>query len=735
TPAGPAKEVALAAGAWQEVDLALPELPQGGAAGWFLAEEGAGALEVRAAVIGRPGKVALEPVDYQIFRGAGAVTLRGRAADGIDQVQIEVTTDARDGGENVGSFPAPVQGGAFSLTLKREQLRPYCAHVFTAVAGAGADGRSAPARAFVYPVAKGAKLPPVTVENGRLTRDGQPFAFVGLNYTHFQMPLARNADYELLARSVRSLRDWKIGFVRVTLTLAMFQPAEGVFPGDPEYAKVLARHQVNQEYLKMFDLFLDLLADNGIYAVMDWHEVPTDPYRYFTGGDPADPERKKPGTAIAWLCGDDRTRGVDWDLSNPRHLKALTSTHAWLAKHLAGKTNVVGFEVPYNEPHRQWESNQANWTRVTTAAALAVKSGCPRMLTFTQNPNFAHNTEGWAFTWLDPAGVDGQAPHHYIANGPVATRPDAPKRAQPWLARDPGRTFAVSIPSLYFPSMVWAHPLYNGEGGEHGAESFLPDMERQQAEEYMYEASLAQCYAAGLAGHVNWTMLDADLNFAIYPKHAPRYAKVMAAGPVDWSRAEVAVIQNSEALPSGNGHNYACVPFVDLALGLHLGPVHYLTDDYLIFNGLSRRSLGLEQASDSAIDFGAYKALVVDQRNLDARIARLLKDCKVPVLMVEDMGKLRAAELAAFLRKAGVAVDDKTPFGLQIAVGPRHVVLYRRAGEGGKSRVYPRVRRDGAFKLRDEQGRAVFSGTAGELAEKGVEISLDKWRSLILEIQ
>jgi len=251
------------------------------------------------------------------------------------------------------------------------------------------------------------------------------------------------------------------------------------------------------------------------------------------------------------------------------------------------------------------------------------------------------------------------------------------------------------------------------------------------ASDYMYEATLAQSYAAGLAGHVNWTMLRAGSN----GDDTQIYAKLMKGGPVDWSNAEVALIQNTEAAPTSNGHNFSVVPFVDLFLSLHLGPVHYLPDDYLIFNGLSRRSEGLEQVSASSIDLSRYKAVVADSRNLDARVAALLKGAKVPILWVDDPKDLDLDKLASFLENAGAHVDRKTPAGLQIAVSPSNVLLYRRAGEGGKSLVFPFVKREGSFKLVDESGKTLFSGSAEELREKGVEVELDKWRSLILEIK
>src|SRR5690606_36315344 len=133
---------------------------------------------------------------------------------------------------------------------------------------------------------------------------------------------------------------------------------------------------------------------------------------------------------------------------------------------------------------------------------------------------------------------------------------------------------------------------------------------------------------------------------------------------------------------------------------------------------------GLEQVEE--MDAGlSYRAAVVDTRNLDSRALVLLENSGIPLVRTEDAAKLTADQLATFLEGAGVAVDRRTPSQLQLIVGPGHVLVYRRSGDGGRTRVYPRVNAEDAFELRDENGALVFSGTADALATGGIEVDVE----------
>ncbi len=724
------------AGEPRELVFPLPPAPADKIEGLYLQSSLPIVLTVDRGAVISLRQTRLAAVEARNFLNHDSLELSGEAAPGVNEVEVLAKAVAADGGAKLAAKRAPVAAGRFSVAFARTELKPNLRVEFAARAAGREAPASVPIELFVYPALTGQTPPRLTCREGKLLREGRTFGFVGINYTRFQMPFCRAAPdgFEIIARDVDRLAAWGMTWVRLTLNLAMVQAAEGVFPDNPQWLVEIEKRKLNAEFMAQLEYFLALCAEHGIYAVIDWHETPTNPYRYFTGGDPQAKDSGRPGTALAWLCPDP-TQSAKWNLADPRHRQALLAGHAWLAGRLKDRTNVAGFEVPFNEPADAYLSCQANWSHLVAECCRAVKDAAPQLLTFANTTNYSHNTEAWAFTWLRPEGLDGYTPHHYIANGPVPIRPEAKETRQPWLCRDREKTFALSLPALFFASQVWLCPAYNGEGGEHGAGELLPELPHAEAADRMYEASLAQCYLAGINGHVNWTMFGTKADFDIYPRHGPRYAQLLRAGPLDWSHAEVAFIQNTEARPTDNGQNYACVPFVELMLALHLGPVHYLTDDYLIFNGLTRQSMGLEQVSGSAIDLASYKALIVDRRNLDQRISRLLEKAAVKILWVDELEKLSETELAEYLTAQGVAVDRKTPAGIQLGVGPEHVLVYRRAGEGGRSRIYPRVKREGEFRLIDESGQTVFTGPAAQLAEQGVEVELGRWRSLILRLE
>jgi hypothetical protein len=197
-------------------------------------------------------------------------------------------------------------------------------------------------------------------------------------------------------------------------------------------------------------------------------------------------------------------------------------------------------------------------------------------------------------------------------------------------------------------------------------------------------------------------------------------------------KAEVLIVQNPAATPVNNGLNYSCVPFAKLALDLHLAPVHYMTDDQFIAKGLIQIATGLEQVEQAA---GAirYKAAIVDTRNLDVRALELLRKIKIPLLETDDAEKLTNEELAAFLKSAGLTVDERTPSDLQLIHGPGHLLIYRRAGEG-PAKAYPHLRLDGEFELIDDQGHRAFSGNAAALAQTGLDLNLERWTTAIYQI-
>lgn len=579
-----------------------------------------------------------------------------------------------------------------------------------------------------------------TVVDGRLLEGDRPLGFTGFNYDLMMLGFPRRADWTGLDADIALMAYWGLGAVRVPLNLGMVQPVRGVFPDDDAWAGEMTSRGMNPEWMDMLDHFVERAGRHGVRLILDWHRFPVDPYDYWSGGRTQDAGTGKDGTAFAYLAPSLTERGT-LNMSDPAHLDALLDAHRWLAAHFRGSPGLLGIEVPHNEPHDAYMSVQANWRRVTERAALAVKAGDPDRLTFAMAPAYGHDVSTAAPTWQLPGVVDGNAPHHYMPNAPIEPRPDAPDRHSPWLARDVDEVFSHAIASLFAPYSTSRAPVYNGEGGSYGWDSFLPDLTNVEAAELMIEAGLAQYYAAGAVGQLHWALWHNAKDFVpfeeIFDRLYRRYAPVYAAGPVDWRAAPVALVQNPAAVPVSNGHNWSVVPFVRLALDLHLPTFHLLTDDEIIDTMLTQVPTGLEQVDGLSAEF-AYKAVVVDRRNLDERVRSVLdrEDLGVPVLWLDDVATLTREDLARFLTGAGVPVDQKTGTDFQLIEGPEHLVVYRRAAKNpARTRIFPRVRRDGSFRLVAEDGGVAYEGNAGTLLARGLDLELEQWHSVILRIE
>ena len=721
-------------GTWQRLVLPVTDRPAGLVArGWAVVLDGAGTLDLRSVTLGSRRDVALDPVVRDALLRGTHVAIAGRAAN---TATVSVVVTEVGSGRVLLERPATVRDGAFACSIVARDLPPFADCLAIArVPGRGDPAATSMPRGFyAYPARTGRHLPSLERRANLLLADGKPFACVGINYTDLHMPHCRRSDREAAAREIGRMAGWGMTAMRVTINWTMIQPAEGVFPGDPRWLEEIRAHGLNERWIEDLDYLVDAAGEQGIRSLVDLHEAPCDPYRYFAGNDPANKPGERPGNAIAWLAPDMSNRGP-FDVAQPRHRTALVGVWSWLATHFKGNGNILGFEAPYNEPHEPFMVQEENWTLVTTQCTLAIEQADPTRLTFAMVGGWGHDNSAWSYSWMPPYGIDGIAPHHYLANGPVTLRADATKYDAPWNAREADPTFAYAMPAVFLPSSVHRQPVYNGEGGDWQPGIFLPQVEQREARHRMYEATLAQCYAAGVLGHFNWRVTDdqGGYDLSVF-EHAKRFAPVMAEGPIDWSRADVAIIQNASAAKIENGHNFSVVPFAKAMLALHLGPVHYVTDDELVFRGIVRESKGLEQVNEASAAMGAYKAILVDPRNLDARVAEVLATSKVPRLTIADPERLDLAEVAGFLAANGVVVDQRTPGGLQVAVGPKHLVLFRREGPGGTSRIHTPLPVGGAFRLIGEDGRTVFSGTAAELVKNGAEVTVERWHSAILRI-
>lgn len=738
---GPA--VKLAAGRPAEIEIPLPAtLPPGAIQNLrvvFSAKPAVPALTITEWSVGEQVAVALYPSEHDHANPGRPLTIAGRAAPGAD---IAIQADGPDG-KRVKDWRATASAddGRFSFQVDPAALPagPLTLRAASRAKGSETIHWSADAPLYLFPILKpGHTLPMLTRDGRNLLENGKPWAFAGFNYTHFllEYSLPGRANYQTVAEHMRQYGDWGVTAIRVPLHLGMFQPRPGVFPDHPDYESIIKSHNLDTRFYDLFEYTVAVAGHYGIRVFLDWHEMPDDPYRYFVGGNLTEKKAGQPGKGIAWLSdpyGKDAAHPGD-----PRHTKAIVDTNRWLARRFKGNGNLAGFEVPYNEPHSPTDSAELDWRRLTAATILPIITEDPDRLTFGMPPAWGHSNVLPSTTWFPPDHLTGMAPHHYLGNGPVALRADAKSRHSPWLARDVAATFDHSMFAAAFPNGAAPLPVFNGESGEHGYASFLPDMDRREATSYMIEAQLLQTYAAGWTGSLGWTLTDNATVYKpvvdLYEQAYRRFAPVYSAGPIDQMRADVLFVQNTAAVPVANGLNHACVPFARLVLDLHLAPAHYMTDDQLLATGLVQMAVGLEQVEQAAAGL-RYKAAIVDTRNLDERALDLLRGTKMPVLVVDDAATLTREKLAAFLKNAGLALDEKTPAELQLVQGPGHLLVYRRSGDGA-ARAFPRlVGLEGAFQLVDEQDRVAFSGTAETLARDGLAIDLPKWRTAIYRIR
>ncbi len=721
---------------WRKISVPLPDPVNRSAVAFRLRLKRKDDYRITNIQIMTPARIVLYPLTERELIDGDTINISGRvdadikriAAKYNNRIIAETTSDK----------------GGFLLELQKKDLIFFkkC-NINLVLSKVNGETLSTKLELYVFPALKNTKLPAISVKDGKLYQSGKPYAFIGINYTGFQTGLSihKKKGYAYIADSVKEMSGWGITAVRIPLSIALLQPAENVFPDSANYTKIMLRHKLKPDFFKYLEYFIQLAADHGIYSIIEFHDLPVDPYNYFAGGNSSQMKHKLPGSAISWLVEDKKTKRVFPDFRKRRELKAICSTFSWMAGHFRGNSNILGFEAPYNEPHDSYMSVQKNFLNVTAATANAIKQQDAERLTFQVPAAWGHDNSSWDATWLLARGVSGLAPHFYVANGPVSLRPDAHahKQRYPWLCRDVNKTFDYSMAAMLFPFSTQSKPVYNGEGGDHGRKSFLPGLSRAKATEYMIDATLTQCYAAGLSGALQWMLWGNRKGFLpfmeIYRHYHRRFSRVFAAGPVDWSKAEVAFIQNVAAVPVDNGYNLSCVPFVKIMLDLHLAPVHYLTDDELIYSRLSSVSKGLEQTSDASFS-SSYKALIADRRNLDARIERVLKKSGIPVLWLERPQDLTSQAVKSFLDKAGVFVNAKSPPEIQIIKGPEHLILYRRRGNDKKPvTVFPHFTGNKEIILIDEVGKTVFSGSTAQLYAKGISVNVPKWQSVIYKIK
>lgn len=735
------KPVMLNAKTWTPILIPLPSVDSElNLYGFYFRMTQAGVYEVGKISLVSIGNLKLNKVRRDVFYKNDQCVITGQVSSEIKKVYITVSMIPEDGEHIALQKTVDVVDGKFKITLEKQQLKPAKLYQIACRENGNNDQSDAALQyVFAYPQITGKSLPPVKVQDGKLFASGKSLGFVGTNYTGFSLGNTLHAKFEQSVRDLYEMKSWGITVHRIPVDMAMIHVADGIFPDNPKWEEIYRKHKLDPRFFELYEYHIQLAGELGIYSIVDWHGgCGTRPYRYFLGGMPSDKAKGKHGTAISWLVENKTQRGK-FDMTNLKHRKALYDSHRWLAKRFKGNPNILCFEVPFNEPHDRFAAVEVNWKKLVNDSSKIIKRQDPDRLTFTMGASWGHDTATASGTWNMPDWADGVANHYYLANGPIPLRPEATKTKHPWLVRDIDQSFHYGMASVYLPFSTQTFPMYNGENGEHGHKVFLPELDKtnyKEAARQMIEAGLAQSYGSGLSGYVLWT-LRTNPNFQkykdVYAKLFKKYAPIYNAGAVDWSQSDVLFIQNPAAVPIANGHNYAVVPIAQKSLDLHLGPIHYMTDDQFLHVGSARYTNGLEQVQEGSSNL-QYKAVILDIRNCDQRVIRMVEKMKIPTLIVDDMAKLSTSELSHFLSHANVHVDTKTPSDLQIFVGSKHVLIFNHSSKNVSAKAFPNVPQDSAFKLSDEQNKIVFQGTTQQLKSQGIPVKIVTRTGLILNV-
>jgi len=326
--------------------------------------------------------------------------------------------------------------------------------------------------------------PPLAVRDGAfVTPDGQAVGLFGANLYQCHMMWARLQDPAPGLADLRRFAELGFNCARMPLSAGVLMPAPGVLPDDADYATVLQQHGLKAGYVTLLDALVAEADKLGIYLLPEIHEYPRDPYRWFTGGDEKLRNTGQPGGGIDWMADDAAIR---------RYTPTILQ---WLAEHWRGRSNIAGFEVPYNEPRSSeaWGSGEG-YKQFVAECCAAIKAADPLRLTFMNVLDWGAgvNSLEAVSVWDLPDQVDALAPHFYLGmhsnqatiEGAYGTAPTS------WLSwyRGAGK------------------PIVVGEFGP--AHAKFPEFQKYDSSdkviERLHDACLAGWYLNGAQGALRW---------------------------------------------------------------------------------------------------------------------------------------------------------------------------------------------------------------------------------------
>ncbi len=264
-------------------------------------------------------------------------------------------------------------------------------------------------------------ISPLAIRDGKLidAKSGKPIGLFGVNLFETHLGWAIRQDIGEMELNLEAIAKCGFNAIRVPMNMSYIEPAPNVFPDDAQYGEIMRKHRLKDGFVQFLDALVEKASKLGLYVVLEFHELPSDPWRYFAGGNEQLRKTGKHGGAISWMAkltlredGTIEKVELDWEKAFEHVPKAL----AWLAKHYKGNPTIAAIEVPWNEPVGGLANEEESYFNLVQECAKAVKNADRNRLVFmdTQDWGACVNFLPPSSCWRVPEEVDALFPHFYF---------------------------------------------------------------------------------------------------------------------------------------------------------------------------------------------------------------------------------------------------------------------------------------------------------------------------------
>jgi hypothetical protein len=567
-----------------------------------------------------------------------------------------------------------------------------------------------PATCRAAPIADAGRL---HVDGGRFCDEtGRPVALYGVNLFQSHLMWSRRQDLAEAEAALEAISELGFNAVRMPLNMAWFEPEPNVFPGDPQYESILTAHGLPTGALAFYDGLVRRAGELGLYVIPEFHELPSDPYRWFVGGEERDRGTDRPGRAIAWMAQPDEANPGRYHTDPELAAKEVPRALGWLAEHWRGVPNIAGIEVPWNEPRGSLAEPGAYFDLCRNCAG-AVKAADPDRLVFMDCVDWGAmvNRIPDESVWKTPDQVDALFPHFYPGlhsnnSGEAGTWSTTMANWASWL-------------------MGSGRPVMVGEYGvvEMTRAGYWKDGVTDAQRAATYAACLAQWYAMGVQGVFCWAWdggIGRDPGTGALNQGAEELVKWAApyreTVPCA-AEAEIAVVCAPEHRASYGGKKDLWL-VTDALLDAHLTPFATVFSSQVL------------QQPEALTRFSS---LIV----LDADLPEAVRDAvrqagKRTFWLTPDLAGLEEA-VTGLRQAAGATPESLLPASVVVGYAAEQATVYERKGQAGPVHLRLHIPgADGAGALVDPSGETLFSGRAQQLAVDGTDVELLPWQCKVL---